>query len=253
MAVIDLETVRENLEYMLEEFRQIPKPARPTIEYCEACLLAWRRSRRYGVAMVLTQADSAAFFSALVSAAEIRRDLLAATAAEAKKFAEYRHAGDLAGFADALAAGRLDLAKGIAALSTDGWQEDYEYEDDFRYAEFLHTFVGSDFTASERCRASLDALLVAAEGDATPAWQVGDALLARDRERFATGLAARVAEHRAWFAKKGEGMIAEPDEYATERNVFVEGLALKFLARKLGLAVADEEPLMPREAWIGAV
>ena len=105
MEVVDLEAVRENLEFMLESFRELPTPKKPDIEYAEACLLAWRRERQLALATLLTDATSGKFFEHLARAAEIRRDFLAFTSGELNRFAEYRHVGDTAGFVAALAAG----------------------------------------------------------------------------------------------------------------------------------------------------
>jgi hypothetical protein len=245
---VDLETVRENLEYMLEAFGTLDTPIGMDGEYADACLLAWRRSRQLAIAILLTEADSSSFFSWLVRAAELRRDFLAATVSNPVPFTEYRHVGDLAGFVDALAAGRIDLAAEIARLSQDPWSPDFEYEDDYWFAKSLHALVSASFAPDANCQRALGSLRNAAEGESTPQVQLVAALLARDADNFRRALTARVAEYRKWFARKGEGVVANPDEYATERHVFVEGLALKVLAGKMSIELADEEPLMPRES-----
>jgi hypothetical protein len=249
--VIDLHATRENLEFMLESFRSLPRPRTPNADDCEACLLAGRRYRQHAIALLLTEADGERFFAGLLRAAELRRDLLAAIASSPKEFAEYRHVGGGTGFFDALAAGNPSTAGEIARVSTSEWQPDYEYEDDYWYAKALHEFVLQDLAPDARVAEIMESLRRAAEGKMTPQLRLCGALLAGDTEGFRTALLDRVREHQETFARKGEGIIADPDEFATERHVFVEGLALKLLARTRGILVDDEDPLMPREAWIG--
>lgn len=252
MALVDLETVRENLEYMLDSFRRLPVPGSPDEEYADACLLAWRRSRQLAIAVLLTEADSSAFFRHLTEAGEIRSSFLKSTTSRPDDFAEYRRAGDLGGFADALAAGQVDLAAEIAGESAGEWSPDYEYEEDFCYAKVLQTLVANDFAPHESCEEWLAALNRVVDDEPTAQGDLAAALVTGDATAFHEGLVARVEEHRALFELKGAGLIADPDEYATERHVFVEGLALKVVARRRGIDLADEEPLMPREAWIAA-
>ena len=251
MTALDLETIRENLEFGLEEFRMVTAPAQPDAAYAEACLLAWRRFRQLGVTVLLSDADGVAFRAHLARAAEIRRDFLRLTSGRPEAFAEYRRAGDLAGFADALVADRFDLAGEVAEACSGSWSPDYEYEDDFWYAKILHGLVVGGFAVDDGLRARLESLELAAEGESTGQVLVASALLESDGEGFAVALAARVAEFREWWARKGEGVIDDPDEYVTERHVFVEGLALKVIALRMGIPAAQDEPLMPREAWVG--
>lgn len=248
MTLPDLVTLKENLEFGLDSFRSLPRPAEPDIAWADACLLAWQRSRQLGITLLLAEADGAAFRAHLAAAGEIRRDLLLSTASRPEAFAEYRRAGDLGGFADALVAGRLDLAREVAGACADAWARDHEYEDDFLYAKILHALVTGGFAVDDASLRLLEPLRAAAEGEPTGQVLVASALLAADEEAFVDALATRVDEFRAWWARKGEGIVEDPDAYACERHVFVEGLALKAIARGMGIPVVDEEPLMPREA-----
>lgn len=250
MVTIDLETVRENLEFGLEEFRRLPRPSPPEAEWAEASLMAWRRARRLGIAVLLVDADTQGCKKHLIDAARIRRDLLASTATAPAHFAAHRHCGDLAGFVDALAAGDAELASKIAALSTAPWHPDHEYEDDYWFARILHSFVVQD-QSQVPDPVLFDHLVQAAENEPTGQVLVAHALRDRDPDGFGAGLAARAAEHCALFDRKAAGVVADPEEMATERHVFVEGIGLRFLASRLGISVAPERPMMPAMDWGG--
>lgn len=144
----------------------------------------------------------------------------------------------------AVACKDFDTATEIARHSRYTFNRDEEYEDDFLYVALLmrRFLLGADDAESQQWVARLEAFL---KGEPSPRLDVCRALLARDGNAFEDALQRRIAEHRAWLALAQERDALLEEEYATDGQLFVEGLALVCLAEKTGLLVAEEHPLVP--------
>jgi len=250
---IDVRTVRENLEYALEEFARLERPAAPTEDYCEALALAQKRRRMYAISRLLTEADSGAFFEHLGNAARLRVDLLEWAPGAGEELERYTYVGNDDAFFDALAAGDVATAKRIAELAEARFDRDFEYAEDYAYRRFLFELAQADFRTAASLQPLLDALNDALAGDVSPRYAICKALLEGEGTVFLESLTDLIAEHEMLFEKKGQGLIADKHEFATERFVFVEGLALKFIAASVGLPIEAEDRCMPREACWAAL
>lgn len=255
-ADLDVAIVRENLLFLIERFYSLARPAAPDPDYCDEMSSASIMHRRSGIACVLTEMDRDGFVDQLRRSGELRCDLLTWLRGRERDdlFARYvcstRHR--LGPFLDAVTAGDLGLARAIAAVSDAPHDPRYQYDDDHWYAQVLFELLKADFGTSAPALQHLARFQAVVEGQETPRFQACQALLTGNQALFGEALRGLTAEHEAEFREKGEAIIADPDEYATERFILVEGLALKMLARRMNIAVADEDRYMPREAFVAA-
>lgn len=251
-ADIDLKIIRENLEYQISIFDQAPRPPTFDVAYSLALAETSVRLRQMAIAQILMEADRPGFIDNLRRSAELRIELLFRTTGHQADAPLVRHiAGTrfrLGPFLDGLASGDLELGKRIAVASVAPFDKRYEYEDDHVYGQILFDCVTSGAAPAPLMQRFQEIL----EGQPSARLEVCRAILGRDAEALDGALASLADEHAALFAEKGEGIVADPDEFATERHVSVEGLAIKVLAKTMGLAVADEHRFMPRQAFVAA-
>jgi immunity protein 49 of polymorphic toxin system len=153
-------------------------------------------------------------------------------------------ASKLSGFFSAAACGDLETARAISKAAPDAWSSDLEHEDDFLYTRFLMELFCLGATKS-RLQAIAERLGVVTDGEASPRREICEAMLARDAGRFEAGLELWLAERRDFYREHWECDQVTEDEWATDGQVFVEGIALVKLARKLGLVTQPEYLFIP--------
>lgn len=243
-----LATLGENLGYMIDRFVSMPRPAEPEANYCSEMASACRWHRQAGIVSLLRKKNVAAFRDDLRQAALLHLDLLDWLRGRERDpdLSRYLNSGDPARLFDALAAGDMETAKAIAVASQAPYDSRYEYEDDYCYAHFLYQLVIHDLRVDEVWAKPLLQQISEIVGDeAAPRLELCVALQTRDKDAFAAALEMLIQENEALFAEKGRGIVADPDAFDTERLVFVEGFALKTLAMRMGIAVANEDRLTP--------
>jgi hypothetical protein len=208
--------------------------------------------RQEAIARMLLEADRTGFVSHLRRSAELRLEFLFWTYGR-ERDTDYARLITATRcrqgpFWDALATGDVDLARRVAVASVAPFDERYEYEDDHDYGQLFFDLVTSGFQPSARLPAIVSRIETIVDGQPSARLDVCKALLGRDQGALADALQKLVAEHVELFRAKGEGLLADPDEFATERFISIEGLGIKVAATQMGIAVADEDRLMPREA-----
>jgi hypothetical protein len=151
-------------------------------------------------------------------------------------------------FFDALAAGRLDLAREIVELSPRVWIPDGEYEDDFCYYAFFHQFIGRfEQSAREPLAAGLDRFEEVLDGAPSPRLDVCRAFLTGSAEDFGPAFQMLLDERSDWFAEHAK-FAAVDMTFAPRKAVFVEGLALLWIADRVGFPTLEEYPMCPKAA-----
>jgi hypothetical protein len=149
---------------------------------------------------------------------------------------------DSAPFLDAIAAGDFATADDIARHSNHRWIEDEEYEEDFLFYEFLmtHALPGAPADPANAILDRWDACLAGTDDQRLP---VCHAMVGKDAAAFDAALIdyldAREKDQREQLP------MMEPEAAATEASVSIEGLALRQLAARRGLATAAEHPQIP--------
>jgi hypothetical protein len=145
-------------------------------------------------------------------------------------------------FLDAIAAGDFATADEIARRSTHVWTESDEYEEDFLFYEFLmvHAAPGAPVGEATKLLDRWEKCLAGTDDTRLP---VCRALIEADRDAFDRALIdyldAREREQREQLP------MLEPEAAATEASVSIEGLGLRQIAARRGLAPLAEHAQMP--------
>jgi hypothetical protein len=199
--------------------------------------------RAHAILYLLIDADGENFHHDLNIAGYVRRHLLR-RCARYKHSDSYMRSSRMEGFLDSVAAGNLDLATEIAALSSSDWGKEDEYEDDFCYARFQHLYL----TRGNKAGPELDGLLqrfekvldgaTSARLDLCKAFRQGNGSLFADA--FASRLSEREKELKAEASQAEEFVVA-----ALNSQVFVEGLALLRIAERAGFSTEAEYESCP--------
>jgi len=186
--------------------------------------------RATGILELLVNGDPEAFAAQLAHSGYARIHFLKRCAKES--FADYHtSASHSEGLFDALAAGQLGIAREIAALSQKAFRPNEEYEDDFCYAHFLHGYIGPTPPAQGKVLKQFGKAL---EGDASARLAICHAFESVDAAAFDQAFDALLDEHDEHVAELRLGRAEEEVAVAAGTYVFVEGLALLWLAERAG-------------------
>jgi hypothetical protein len=234
----DLANLGEEVQFCLRNALH-PACTLPMVGTFYEDLVAGRRA--LGILRLLLQADVYGFACELAYSAQARRHYLARCAKAA--YSDYNLVASRSEpLFDALAGGWLDLARDIAALSPKAFREGDEYEDDFCYAHFFHTYVTG---APGPPDAILEQFEAALQGASSPRLQICRALAGRDQSAFDAAFADLLDARTREVAKERRGTGDEDPAAAISTYVFVEGLAVLRVANHLGLTTLREYPQCP--------
>ncbi|WP_426755749.1 hypothetical protein [Myxococcus sp. Y35] len=246
--MLKMDLIRENAFWAVEELEAGLKQPLTVLQRETLLTRLSTYLRIAAISSLLADADTSAFKRCLRQSATARRDLLAGaysrSDASPGRFVCASHVEPLF---DALAAGEAGLAQEIARYSPRQWSEKDEFEDDFRYADFLHELllagtqglsVGAEraLAAFQQCSADSGSTRLA----------VCEALASADQEAFDLALEELLVERAREF--KDAGVPSHPERFHTERHIFVEGLALLRLAEGRQLRTHPEYKMLPRLA-----
>ena len=208
--------------------------------------------RLLAIAHLLLWGDAARFADLLIRCGQARlRWLERADRADAGAAPFLCRSNDV-GWEAFLVAGDRELAARVASLLPDAWQQGREYEEDFAFKHALH-LLGSDATGADSQVAPILARLDAIGSDGSPSKAaIVRGLLHRDQGVYADGMATAVARREARFDELVETPGFSKEHAATERHVFVLGLASEQVARARGLEPVDL-PTLPELARLPLV
>jgi hypothetical protein len=199
--------------------------------------------RAHAILRLLVDADGNGFSNDLVMSGHARRGWLRRCARH--QYADYFLALSRSGaMLDATAGDDLQLAAEIFSLSPTAFRKGEEYEDDFYWQRFLGLLL------SAAPRAELDSALAGlatvAEG-ARPA--LAKALDVRDATALDEAFRGFLEEREASNAEEA-ARAQEEVAVAAGTQVFIEGIAVLKLARRLGIPISDEYPMCPTLALL---
>jgi hypothetical protein len=198
------------------------------------------------ICVLLTEADVPRFRHWLERSARARVQLLQLGAGRPPaRFQCASHTGPLF---DALTGDCAPLALEIARASPARWLGGEEWEEDFRYARFLHVLLLDGLRSTPEAESALLALQRAEEGceRPSPRRRLCEALLLRQQAPFDEALEDLLHEReQESLERERSGPLARPAHHHTEKYVFVEGLALLRLADSCGLKTRPEYPMLP--------
>ncbi|NMO22132.1 hypothetical protein HPC49_36140 [Pyxidicoccus fallax] len=245
---MDLETIQDNaqftLEAALEEISSQGEGEGSGLAYHAAALMY----HRLALCALLSEARADRFQFYLCKSGLVRVHLLRLAASGRTFHPRTTCASKNFSFADAVAAGQLELAAELARLTPDRCDPRYEYEDDFllhRFMQkcFLHLFAGEahDFPALMMRWAQV------VEGEHAPYLEVCQAVLRRDAGGFDEALRSSIEERSRLFRQKE---AYSEDARRTDGALFVNGLTLLRLAELSGMPTQREYPNIPRFARV---
>jgi hypothetical protein len=164
---------------------------------------------------------------------------------------EYRAISRSQAFTDTLAARHSALAAEIVTLSPRAWVAEGEYEEDYCYHQFLHDFALAPLSADT---AGLGGLLDRAEGALEgaddPRVQICRAFLDRAGSSFLEAFDELLNLRERWVADN-EVLLAHDPAFQIQSRLFVEGLALLDIARRVGFQTEPEYRYCPSVATLG--
>ncbi|MBL9077657.1 MAG: immunity 49 family protein [Planctomycetes bacterium] len=244
----DLRLTRENVDFMIRVLaRDVDLGRRAEDEGKQLTTLAvlhrWR-----GIARHLASGATSPFTADLVRAVQARRDYLKRLqAGAAAASARYASLPQNRALFDALAIGDHVSATALARLGLQLREGQPEPDVDGCLLEYLHGLLVEwppDPAAAAGAGRTGRATSVLAGAGPGPEADLVTALEVRDGAAFSRALSALVEQRRARFAAD---LTLPPEAIATERHVFVLGIALVNVARAMGMTTAVEYPTVPRQ------
>ncbi len=203
-----------------------------------------------GIADLLLYADRDRYRKNLVLSGYGRRYHLKRIRAESAS-TEYEAISRSPAFADTLAARHASLAAEIVTLSPRAWIEEGEYEEDYCYRQFLHDFALVPLSAdTPGLSGLLDRAEGALDGADDPRGQICRAFLARDGAAFLEAFDELLTVREGWVADN-EVLLAHDPAFRIQSRLYVEGMALLDIARRLGFETEPEYRYCPSIATLG--
>lgn len=241
-----LDFARENYEATLQEaLDEIASGSSAPESYFTASL----SYRVLAICAMLLDANRSVFSDFSCKSGYVRLAFLRRLSSERNVHPVYLCSSRNVAFSAALAAGALEAASEIAARSPDTHSEEAEYEDDFLFFHFMHRalLVPEDAATLKQILTRWEAVL---EGGASGYLEVCRALAARDAEDFDQGMGALIETRDAQLDRYQNVANFNPELFATEGKIFVEGLAVLRLAELRGLPTEDDYKYIPSMARI---
>ena len=207
-----------------------------------------RKLRALGIYGLLATGEGIHLRDNLVRSGELRLRHLERL--DDKALDEDHHAalGRPAPLLDLIAANRPDLVRRVSGRSAQAFDEAREYRDEHCYARLLAALSAyADGDAEVDLTDTFDAYEVWLDGEVDPRLDLCRVLHARDEEAFVDAFEALLANRLETIEAHRETDLDDAIIVA-ERMVFVEGLALLTLARRLSLSVGGPYALCPPSA-----
>lgn len=197
----------------------------------------WRAFRRRAICRLLLSCDVEGFHADLQRSATLYAHVL--DRAGPMGFAT----SEAAPYFDGLASGDLEVAHTVAVRSRGGWNEELEYEDDFLYTYVLMRMSGE--APPDVVDALLERLDDVVGDDESSQRDLCRALQHRSASLFEDALSRRITEHEAFYREGWTAGYIPEEEWATEGQLFIEGLALLVLAERRGIATDTDYLFVP--------
>lgn len=242
--VIDIDIVKRNLKYRIQQFRQLPAPHKTELWYLERLNRVAKDFREYGICLFLSELSQEGLYACFSHSADSRITLLNMAENAVSTCDRYAYLSNNASFFDALAANQWDKGLQIAKLSHCPFNEDYEYADDYRYTAFLFKLLLADFRLNKSFNRLLEQLLEDMEGEILARYSLCEALLQGDEQKFSAALSDLIDEHADHYEAEAERVV-DHYRFRTQQYVFIEGLALRKIGKKMGFSLNDELRFMP--------
>lgn len=232
---------RENYTGHLERALEALAAGREDPEAYFMVAFSWRV---LGLCHLLERADRDAFRDCLARAGQARLAFLKRVREGLDAAPRFLAVSKDLPFTAALAAGDLETARGIAALSLQEHFDGLEYEDDFLFFHFLHRLVLEE-DVTESHRAILARWHEVLEEHPSGPFRACRALLDQSAEEFSSGFQAYLDWQEGVLDEYQTRVSFDEELFATEGQISVEGLALLRLAEMRGIPTPHESPRVP--------
>jgi len=186
----------------------------------------WMHYRAAAISILMADGDKKQFFQRLVFSASARKHYLTLINNGQLKASQHYRASELNPYFDAVIAGQYPLANEITSLSPTDWNEDYEFEDDFCYAQFLFALISQQGQLEESDKAWLSRFEVALEGGNSQRLLWCQAICEQDSEAAIAAILALHDEWHAFYKEKNNRLAMKDWGFLTEKALFMEGIAL---------------------------
>lgn len=190
--------------------------------------------------------DCDRFYANLARSGQTRRYFLSRCRTEGVTASYHLAISRWESFLDAVAAGQLELASEIVALSTEDLVADGEYEEDFCYVAILQRFVLSGGKADASALVPLlERFAKCLEGKESPRYNLLRALFLRDAEAYAEGFETLIGQRVLEIQRDRKTVKSAALTFEPRSRVFVEGVALLRLGHGLGFPMHKEYSICP--------
>jgi len=210
----------------------------------------WQYYRAAAISILMVDGDKKQFFQRLVASASARKNYLTLVQSGQIKASHHYRASELNPYFDAVIAGEFTLANELATLSPTDWNEDYEFEDDFCYAQFLFALISKQGPLEARDKAWLSRFEAALEGGDSQRLVWCQAICEQDSEAAVAAILALHNEWHAFYKEKNKRLPMKDWGFLTEKVLFMEGVALLTVMDRLKLPCGQDYPDMPNWARI---
>jgi hypothetical protein len=244
----DLEDCEESFSQLLEAAAsQIRQGVDIDVSHC-----AIEMSQRVlAICALLGQADVNLFIERLDRSGTARLRLLRLAHSGIRCEPRLATASRSLGFFAALASGNLALATDLARMLPLAHDPAWEYEDDFLFVEFLKQSVLGLSSGVPRPAGVVPVLRRwedVLEGRPSSRHAVCVAIAAQDPDAFAPAFAAFLDGRAEEMDEYSKAVNFDPQVYAAEGNVYIEGLAMIEIAARSGLPLENEYRMLPSAA-----
>lgn len=208
--------------------------------------------RALAIIVLLEEGDVDLFYHNLIRAGLSRVKYLERLVAESAVGDFHAASGRYEPLLSAIAANAFDVTSTIVALSPDEFHEEAEYEDDYCYAQLIHS-LASGAASIDNTQALFSQFEEYLNGEDSPRFEVCKALVEQDQESFDRAFESLLDARELEIAEAKERGQIESQINLANRHVFVEGLALLRLAERRLLRTLDEYRFCPGVARLPMV
>lgn len=236
-----LAEVREDLIDEIQEQLSVVAGSYPITEVGEAFEQISASLQALGICHLLLSMDSIGFTRNLLLSGYSRRHYLRRCQNDGISLDAHLAISRNESIFDVIAVGGMGIAEEIIELSSTTWVEDGEYEDDFCYFFFLHSFLKNMEIPNDEL---LDSILIRFEeildGEPSARLQICRSFQSFDQDSFFSGFEELLEERESQIENQTK-IVGDDLTFIPKSHVFVEGLALLQIGQKVGFAI-DREP-----------
>jgi hypothetical protein len=223
----------------------LKNPSYPLAQIGSLSLELSGKFRALAIMQLLIEGSSDLFLHNLIRSGRARELYLQRLAQENVSDQHHQVSGRYRPLLSSIAAGDLDRARRIDALSSPEFRDGHEYEDDYCYAKLLAHLLTDSAREDARSAVWTDQFEAWLDGASHVRLQLCRALLERDQDKFDSAFEGLLQDHELSIEADRARSQHEDDQVRAERLVMIEGLAILRLARRQGLETADEYRYCP--------